>query len=206
MVCKLNTRCSILAATNPKGNYDFAQTLEVNLALGSPLLSRFDLIFILIDSRNQEWDKTISSHIFAAETGTKKSHPSKDNFWPKEKLKSYITYCKTFQPELTKDSETVLSLYYQHQRRIEGRNTMRTTIRLLESLIRLAQAHARFMCKNEVTRQDAVMAVYLMEASAFGTGLFGGRINIQRAFVNDPDVEYQNLETIVMTKLGIPVI
>lgn len=50
----LNARCSILAAANPiNGHYERNKSLRLNVELTAPILSRFDLIFIMIDENNQ---------------------------------------------------------------------------------------------------------------------------------------------------------
>lgn len=194
-MCKLNTRCSIIAATNAKGKYDVEQSISVNVALGSPLLSRFDIILVLLDTQNDRWDETVSSYILDQETDAKQANlkaEAKDGkLWSLDKLQAYIAYVKSsFSPVLTEESNQVLKRYYQLQRQADVRNAARTTIRLLESLIRIAQAHAKLMCRHEVSVCDAVVAVTLMEASFHTSTLTDIQSTMHSSFGDDPSADH----------------
>lgn len=206
LICKLNTRCSILAATNPKGNYDSNQSMEVNVNLASPLLSRFDLIFVLLDTRSERWDKTISSFILNQEIKERLANgATEDVFWTLDRLKMYVAQCKDINPIMTESANKILSSYYQRQRSTDQSNSARTTIRVLESLVRLSQAHARLMRRHKVLMQDAIMAVYLMESTMLGTSLCdintGGTMHT--SFPTDADMAFQNIQETMMRALGL---
>lgn len=85
-MCKLSTRCSILAATNPKGNLDPSQPLSMNVALASPLLSRFDLILLIKDKVDEDWDSQLVDYIFNLEENTPSSKFSDSINWTIETL------------------------------------------------------------------------------------------------------------------------
>ena len=68
LVSTLNSRCSVVAAINPEGG-QFKKDAEFKTRLGNPLLSRFDLILLLKDTRNPSWDKMTSDHILKASLG-----------------------------------------------------------------------------------------------------------------------------------------
>ena len=59
--------------------------------------------------------------------------------WKFELLRLYINHVKQFQPVLTPDANQVIQKYYQLQRQADDRNAARTTVRMLESVIRLSQ-------------------------------------------------------------------
>ncbi|KAL2914680.1 DNA helicase mcm9 [Polyrhizophydium stewartii] len=204
MVCKLNTRCSILASTNPKGKYDPKQGIEVNIALASPLLSRFDIILLLLDTQNQEWDEVVSSFILGTETSSKPIHEVTGNLWDLERMQAYLCYTRErYSPKLTEDANTVLKKYYQLQRSSDLRQSARTTIRLLESLIRLAQAHARLMCQDAVLVRDSVIAVGLVESSLHTLSLLGAGSTLHAPFPENPEEDYLDMEATILDRLGL---
>ncbi|XP_023695014.2 DNA helicase MCM8 [Paramormyrops kingsleyae] len=70
IVCSLPARTSIVAAANPVGgHYNKGKTVSENLKMGSALLSRFDLVFILLDTPNEDYDHMVSDHVIAMRSG-----------------------------------------------------------------------------------------------------------------------------------------
>jgi len=188
IVCKLNCRATIIAVMNPRDClYDNHASLSVNTGLGTPLLSRFDIIFKLVDSSDFERDGNVTSYLlkraiqgegFDAADGDEDGNDgsSSDTPWSMEKLRAYISVVKeNFQPVMSEDAALLLERHYEKCRSSQS-NTIPVTVRFLESLIRLAQAHARLMHResNIVTLQDAVAVIQIMESTAFAYGGFDG--------------------------------
>ena len=78
MVVKLHTRTTVVACCNPKGSYDPTQDLTTNTAIASPLLSRFDVVLVLRDTANKDWDKRVSTFLLkqAVRTGVTTIRPA----------------------------------------------------------------------------------------------------------------------------------
>ncbi|XP_066167245.1 probable DNA helicase MCM9 isoform X2 [Oryza sativa Japonica Group] len=206
LVTTLNTRTTVFGATNPKGQYDPNESLSVNTTLSGPLLSRFDIVLVLLDTKNKKWDKIVSSHILAENTEEKKGKTSDPEvMWTLSMLRRYIHYVKQhFKPVLTKEAERVISSYYQRQRQSGTRNAARTTVRMLESLIRLAQAHARLMFRNDVTKLDAIAAILCIESSMTTSAIVDTAGNaLHSNFTENPDQEYIEQEKKILTQLGV---
>ncbi|XP_064411443.1 DNA helicase MCM9 [Latimeria chalumnae] len=199
LVCKLNTRTTILAATNPKGQYDPIESVSVNVALASPLLSRFDLVLVLLDTKNEDWDRIISSFILE-----NKGMPSRsEKLWSMEKMKTYFCLIKTLQPRVSDEANAILARYYQMQRQSDNRSAARTTIRMLESLIRLAEAHARLMFREIVTVEDAITVVSVMESSMQGGALLGGVNALHTSFPENPADQYKMQCELLLERLQL---
>ena len=82
------------------------------------------------------------------------------------------------------------SSYYQLQREADSRNASRTTVRMLESIVRLSQAHAKLMHRKTVEVMDAVVAITLIECSLNRTSAFGTVNILHTSFPCDAEEEY----------------
>ena len=90
--------------------------------------------------------RVVSSFILKSEISrddTPNAPKPESELWNMEKIQAYIAYAKNFIPSMTEESVDVLKKYYQMQRGSDIRNAARTTVRLLESLIRLSQSHVK---------------------------------------------------------------
>ncbi|KAJ3510936.1 hypothetical protein NM208_g15481 [Fusarium decemcellulare] len=148
----LNARTSILAAANPVGGrYNRKTTLRSNINMSAPIMSRFDLFFVVLDECNESVDRHLAEHIVGI-------HQLRDEAvepeFSTEQLQRYIRFAKTFRPEFTDEAKEVLVEKYKDLRADDaqggvGKNSYRITVRQLESMIRLSEAIAKSIISVE---------------------------------------------------------
>uniref|UniRef100_A0A0K0G3Z7 DNA helicase n=1 Tax=Strongyloides venezuelensis TaxID=75913 RepID=A0A0K0G3Z7_STRVS len=187
----LNARCSILAAANPiHGRYNKSKSLKQNINLSSPILSRFDLLFVLIDECNEIVDLAIAKKILINHrncvNGTRPKTP-----YTMEEVRAYINFAKCFNPVLTPEASEALVVEYKALRNDDkttgGFCSWRITVRQLESLIRLSEALARLHCSSKVTKSHVKKAAELLRASIIR--VIQPDINLNDDFDDDANTE-----------------
>nr|XP_023679466.1 maternal DNA replication licensing factor mcm3-like isoform X1 [Paramormyrops kingsleyae] len=214
---RLNARCSVLAAANPVyGRYDQYKTPMDNIGLQDSLLSRFDLLFIVLDQMDADSDREISEHVlrmhryrtpgeqegaamplgstvdlFAMEDPNiteatdqeLQIYEKKDNLLhghkrKKEKIvtmefiKKYIHVAKLVKPVLTQEASDHIAEEYSRLRSHDQVNsdtarTIPVTARALETMIRLATAHAKARMSKTIDMVDAEAALELIQFAYF---------------------------------------
>ena len=161
IIATLNARTSILAAANPvDGKYDPYKNILENVALPVPLLTRFDLIFIIRDEADPALDENVARHIL--DMRAKSSFPTVPPIDFKV-LKKYIVYAKKMDPELTEEARNRLSSFYIKLRREASPDQISVTPRWLEGMVRLSIARARVLLHPRVTEDDALHAINLID-------------------------------------------
>jgi replicative DNA helicase Mcm len=161
IVATLNARTSILAAANPMyGKYDPYKNITENVNLPIPLLTRFDLIFIVRDIPEREKDNLVASHILEIYKDTE--HAAKPAI-EIDLFSKYLSYARENEPALTQEAIDIIRSYYMDMRKVESEGMITVTPRQLEGLVRLATARARLLLKDRVDVEDASRAIYLVE-------------------------------------------
>jgi len=162
IICQLNARTSILAAANPIGSeYDPKKTVSENIDLPPTLVSRFDLIFLVLDPANELYDKRLARHLVSLYY--KDQAQEQEETMSMSILRDYIAYAKRkFTPKMSDGAGQKLIDHYLQMRKVgAGRGQITAYPRQLESLIRLSEAHARMRFSNLVEVVDVEEAYRL---------------------------------------------
>lgn len=161
---RFKAEASILAAANPTlGRFDNYKPISEQFDIPPPVLSRFDLIFIMRDVMDSESDRKVADAILDLHTG----RTDLSGVIPHEKLRKYIAYARrSRKPKVTDGARSMITEFYVKLRKSGyGQETITATPRQIEAIIRVAEAAAKMRLSNEVAEQDAQTAIDLFNAS-----------------------------------------
>ncbi|EGC35376.1 hypothetical protein DICPUDRAFT_152308 [Dictyostelium purpureum] len=168
IICTLNARTSILASANPSGSrYLPNKSVVENIQLPPTLLSRFDLIYLVLDKAQEASDRKLARHLVSMYWDDQSTSTRKNQVISKELLTNYIYYArKHINPQLSDESSNRLVQGYLDMRSLGGNGkTISATPRQLESLIRIAEAHARIRFSKVVEPFDVDEAIRLVKVA-----------------------------------------
>ncbi|CAI5767388.1 DNA replication licensing factor MCM2 [Podarcis lilfordi] len=200
IVTSLQARCTIIAAANPiGGRYDPSLTFSENVDLTEPIISRFDILCVVRDTVDPVQDEMLARFVVGSHI---KHHPnSKDvangdsqeivlpNTYgvepiPQEILKKYIIYAKEkVHPKLNQmDQDKVARMYSELRKESMATGSIPITVRHIESMIRMAEAHARMHLRDYVVEDDVNMAIRVMLESFIDTQKFSVMRSMRKTF------------------------
>ena len=176
---QLKSKCSVLAAANPRrSRFDMTMPLPPQVNMPVSLLSRFDVFFIITDAPDPDRDKLLADRILeshrAGEALTPGQVPEEETTRNLEGpidtrlLRLYISYARRLRPIMTHQAQTRIKEYYTRLRSVyhnldDQDKTMPITPRQLESIIRLAEANAKMYLSETVDVRHAESAIELMD-------------------------------------------
>lgn len=166
----LNARTSILAAANPLyGRYDRRKTPHENINLPAALLSRFDLVFLLLDQHDPQADLALAEAVTFVHQHLKSKEKNQVNLLDAFTMRAYIAEAKRIEPIIPAQLHNFIIQKYvekrQEQMEINKIGYVYVTPRTLLGIIRLAQSLARLRFSEVVDQNDIEEALRLMEAS-----------------------------------------
>lgn len=168
IIATLNARTSVLASANPVGSrYNPRMSVVENIQLPPTLLSRFDLIYLVLDKANPATDRRLARHLVALHYATPPARAA--GVVDASLLTDYISYARAHvHPELSDGAAKALVEGYVDMRRLgcgSGKRTITATPRQLESLIRLSEALARMRLCAIVGTEDVEEALRLVKVA-----------------------------------------
>jgi DNA replication licensing factor MCM4 len=202
IIASLNARTSILASANPlESRYNPNLSVVENIKLPPTLLSRFDLIYLILDSPNVEQDRHLAQHLVGLYYESPNVvEPPMDNVL----LRDYIGFARdNIHPSLSDEaSEELLASYLELRNppggsyRNNGTRTISATPRQLESLVRLSEGLAKMRYSNVVLRSDAVEALRLLKVAtqAAATDPRTGKIDMDMITTGRTSVDRESEE------------
>jgi DNA replication licensing factor MCM4 len=181
IICQLNARTSILASCNPsESQWNKNKTIIENVNLPHTLMSRFDLIFLILDPQDELFDKRLATHLVSLYYAGNKE--DEDTLFDMGVLRDYIAYAREHvHPKLTDEAQQKLIQCYVDMRKIgSGRGQISAYPRQLESLIRLAESHAkvRLSQKVELVDVDESWRLYREALKQSATDPHSGKIDV----------------------------
>lgn len=170
IITTLNARTSILAAANPvNSKYNPKLPIPANIDLPPTLISRFDLLYLVLDRIDEAADARLARHLVSLYIEDKPTGGrDAGETLPVETLTAYITYARShIHPELTQAASDALVRTYVEMRKVgedvrTAERRITATTRQLESMIRLSEAHARMRLSDKVELEDVKEAARLI--------------------------------------------
>ncbi|KAL5624661.1 hypothetical protein BROUX41_004721 [Berkeleyomyces rouxiae] len=212
IITTLNARTSILASANPIGSrYNPDIPVPQNIDLPPTLLSRFDLVYLILDRPDDKTDRRLAKHILSLYLEDSPDHAPTDNeIMPVEFLTMYISYARSnIHPKITDAAAEELTNAYVEMRKLgqdvrAAEKRITATTRQLESMIRLSEAHAKMRLSLEVTRDD-VLEAYRLIKSALKTAATDsqGRIDMSLLTEGTSSADRRMKEDMKMAILGV---
>ncbi|EFX76824.1 putative MCM2, Minichromosome maintenance complex component 2 [Daphnia pulex] len=198
IVTSLQARCSVMAAANPLGGrYDPSITFSENVDLTEPILSRFDILCVVRDTVDAVQDEylarfVVNSHIRHHPNENEESAPVDINDTnlagvdkiPQDLLRKYITYAREkIHPKLHQiDQDKIARMYSDLRRESMATGSIPITVRHIESMIRMAEAHAKLHLREYVIDDDVNMAIRVMLESFIDTQKYSVMRTMRKTF------------------------
>ena len=170
----LNARTAVLAAANPAGGrYNTKWSPQENINLPAALLSRFDLLWLILDRADADADKALAKHVLHVHQHSE--HPPLGfTPLPPADLRAYVALARRKEPPVPPELTEYVAGAYAEMRQEEAASGEQahsyTTARTLLSILRLAQALARLRFADSVAQGDVDEALRLMRQSKASLG------------------------------------